>query len=1309
LLATTPGIYTNSVKSLPVANDDSSFDYTWIDLSENHEYVSIANLPAVPTQTGVTFIDVSMAGMEKLARTFGLAKTLSVESLLRDYVLPAIEGKSIEKVSEKRLIEFILEASAGCSNEWRQTLAKARVIPSRSLENTRDLRAPRDLYDPTSRNLQRLFFMDETVFPDSDIFKTYHILLKQCGLHTEISSDIIKSRIRYFEKTRSPLQELEDKVSYLVQTPLTPHELRDKAFMIEVQSKRWVPAFTGPTMVKLSPKDCRPSGLAWLVSQTHGLVRFSVSPSWHQLLGWDKAIDFQTLLKQLSKLIEENKVLEVQKVLDYIEERCSPEEYVPELTSMRCIPGSQGLYVPSKVFSSENRDLSRLSPHVDILHPAVTFSQIQKNLGVQGEFTLETLLTVQECILTPGLFLSNQDLDVAVAILHLASSFPRDQLADLMGPTQDCKMVNIAELTIGGDKERLSEFQVESLYFVHDRVSLETLSKLQIDTLRDRMIKDELKIDEEDDDEYTPQEELTTVLSDCLRRYPPATAFNEYVANAEDCRASKLAWTIDDCEACTYPTERLMTKELECVQGPSLFVYNDGVFSEADFEGFKQIGRGSKSESETSIGMYGRGAITMYHFTDVPMILSGSTFLILDPQQTLLPRNKFNKRKVGVKVSLTRARRAFPDHLVPFEGLWGYTAATDHFNGTIFRFPFRIHSQVSSLVDGAYFLTIEKIKMLLEKYFKTAQVAMLFLKNVRSLCYRRRADEGHRWYVQSIPEPFSEKNLIQKMIIKSWDLDKSSYTDHWLIATHDNNVPAQMVTMDIPSKLRHKKIQCGVAACPASTYKTEHSIFCTLPTAFTSSLPVSFHGIFAITGDRQTIPHGDTSRGNESQWNKWLLAQCIPQLYLGFLQETCKRWPDLAYRLWPNGTVDETSKVVRDSFWAMLGDKQNSSLRLFPLVSSQELIAHGNRSTAVSLHDAQFEFLQDNSFKKLKPLLLKLFPKLVKLPANLHGPIQQLIKSGKIKKVAYLSEQYLCEIFQDEDACEKLKTDLQVERKVHAKETWINLMNNMIPASNLNSFAQMISVGSVGCRILPTRSGKLGKLMPQCNSCAATTYLRGTINETEVFSFAGDLFVDNEFEKPIVPGSGGGPTILSPLDPIISSGLFNVRKMEAKDAGGLLKHADSPLTNASPAEKHRFLFNFWEYFNPKLTALLDTAGLKDSSHKEALEQCGFEDMPIYATGSLESPNFIAPADFDDGPYMLEPSTPANRSLCEKIPGLQLVHRFLVPKALREAEMDICSPPSFKRFIRCLMRLTKNDPEAIEEFVATNLKHEQLKV
>jgi sacsin len=54
------------------------------------------------------------------------------------------------------------------------------------------------------------------------------------------------------------------------------------------------------------------------------------------------------------------------------------------------------------------------------------------------------------------------------------------------------------------------------------------------------------------------------------------------------------------------------------------------VFSQDDFEGFKNVGVGSKAHDKATIGQFGRGSQTMYHWTDVPMILSGGVLVILE-------------------------------------------------------------------------------------------------------------------------------------------------------------------------------------------------------------------------------------------------------------------------------------------------------------------------------------------------------------------------------------------------------------------------------------------------------------------------------------------------------------------------------------------------------------------------------------------------------------------------------------------------------------------------------------------------------
>ena len=54
------------------------------------------------------------------------------------------------------------------------------------------------------------------------------------------------------------------------------------------------------------------------------------------------------------------------------------------------------------------------------------------------------------------------------------------------------------------------------------------------------------------------------------------------------------------------------------------------MFSDNDIKGFKNIGEGSKSHDMDAIGQFGQGSQTMYHWTDVPMILSGPNLIILE-------------------------------------------------------------------------------------------------------------------------------------------------------------------------------------------------------------------------------------------------------------------------------------------------------------------------------------------------------------------------------------------------------------------------------------------------------------------------------------------------------------------------------------------------------------------------------------------------------------------------------------------------------------------------------------------------------
>lgn len=54
------------------------------------------------------------------------------------------------------------------------------------------------------------------------------------------------------------------------------------------------------------------------------------------------------------------------------------------------------------------------------------------------------------------------------------------------------------------------------------------------------------------------------------------------------------------------------------------------VFTDSDLHGFMHVGEGSKRQNPDSVGQFGRGSQTMFHWTDVPMLLSGSYLIILE-------------------------------------------------------------------------------------------------------------------------------------------------------------------------------------------------------------------------------------------------------------------------------------------------------------------------------------------------------------------------------------------------------------------------------------------------------------------------------------------------------------------------------------------------------------------------------------------------------------------------------------------------------------------------------------------------------
>jgi sacsin len=114
-------------------------------------------------------------------------------------------------------------------------------------------------------------------------------------------------------------------------------------------------------------------------------------------------------------------------------------------------------------------------------------------------------------------------------------------------------------------------------------------------------------------------EKPTTTIRNKLRDYTEHQFLTEFVANADDAQATEFGIFIDEYQNVGEGTlSRRMNKFQTC---PSLIIHNNATFTAKDFDGICNTSIGGKRERTDSIGQFGSGALTMFHFSEVSRIL----------------------------------------------------------------------------------------------------------------------------------------------------------------------------------------------------------------------------------------------------------------------------------------------------------------------------------------------------------------------------------------------------------------------------------------------------------------------------------------------------------------------------------------------------------------------------------------------------------------------------------------------------------------------------------------------------------------
>ena len=462
-------------------------------------------------------------------------------------------------------------------------------------------------------------------------------------------------------------------------------------------------------------------------------------------------------------------------------------------------------------------------------------------------------------------------------------------------------------------------------------------------------------------------EPLTTRLRNILREYKKGVAiFKEIIQNADDARASKVCFVVDWRE---NPRVRLLADDLAKCQGPALWAYNDAMFSDDDFENINKLAGETKKEDLDKVGRFGLGFNSVYHVTDVPSFLSGEHLVVFDPNMNHISQLiDGKKRKGGLMLSLVENRDVlltFPDQFLPYNQLFGCDmtgSGTFHFQGTLFRLPFRTTEQAleSEISKEAY--TRDNVNNLIRSLKESAPTLLLFSQNVKEVrvfeiqknsnpktslgrpiisvtksvdkVLHKNFTEGtilqnsSTWFLnerRSSAQTASEGPRSSELLKMNVSLAKAKLSDvsevcqkeeTWIVNSSTGGKASLQVARSgdgikngvvpvtgIAAKMTHSKSH-GTKIFPVTG-----EVFCFMPLSIDSGLPVHVNGSFSVYSNRRRlwekgVGEHHSSKPFEAKWNEALMEDALVQTYLQLLHILTsydfKQYKVDFHSLWPN-------------------------------------------------------------------------------------------------------------------------------------------------------------------------------------------------------------------------------------------------------------------------------------------------------------------------------------------------------------------------------------------------------------------------
>ncbi|KAJ1113871.1 hypothetical protein NDU88_002112 [Pleurodeles waltl] len=287
------------------------------------------------------------------------------------------------------------------------------------------------------------------------------------------------------------------------------------------------------------------------------------------------------------------------------------------------------------------------------------------------------------------------------------------------------------------DLNDLLEDSVEPIILVHEDIPMKTAEWLNVPCLSTRLINPENMGFEQSGQ----REPLTVRIKNILEEYPSVSdIFKELLQNADDASANECNFLIDMRKNMDI-RENLLDPGMAACHGPALWSFNNSEFTDSDFLNITRLGESIKRSEVDKVGKFGLGFNSVYHITDIPIIMSREFMIMFDPNINHISKHIRDKSNPGIKINWSKQQkrlRKFPNQFKPFIDVFQcqlpLTVESPYsYKGTLFRLSFRTQQEAKlSEVSNIHYNTAD-IYSLVDEFSMCGHRLILFTQNVNSM------------------------------------------------------------------------------------------------------------------------------------------------------------------------------------------------------------------------------------------------------------------------------------------------------------------------------------------------------------------------------------------------------------------------------------------------------------------------------------------------------------------------------------------------------------------------------------------------